>query len=967
MDTGADVTRPTYNLCGGLNDLLVNGESVRPGSDCGAFDDGILVCNGRDALRCIFATEPNECGGPGDLPAELGSACGCAGEIVCAEDGGVECADTVQRNSCGGCDVLEGRPGFFCERESAQGRYVCQTFDSLICVGGAGNACGGEAPLRLVVAGQNIEEGEVLDGVFPGDACTTACGTGRYVCDGVDGLRCQPERPCNRCGGTRSLSGIPTTTCGACGQGRWACSGVDAVTCAGAVTPNVCGGCDPLSIAPGEFCANASGVGGDEVEGVALCRDGGVACSALAIGVGDTGAPELNDCGGASTLRVPVGLPSAGQPAELGAVCGTCSRGVLVCAGAEAVRCTVDEANQRNVCNGCDTIVGRLDAPCGTCGSGRLTCSETAQFDCNGDLGEEFGRNACGGCGSLPGVVSGSCGSCLVWACDGVRLECTPTTEGAACSGLVVCADLECAAQNRACTETDGLVDARCGGCLSGNVRDDVADDDSCRPVLTCGDVSENCVAEGRVCVDGTLTTDATCGDCEPAFVDDGGTCREPLLCTDLDCFADLRDCTFSQPGRDAFCADCIFGYDDPAGTCEPIDCGELAAPDNGTVEATSTIYGSEATYFCNEGADLLGEAVRECQATGAWSGEAPVCELAECPEPSDPNSAIAYFSSEPGTERLVGASIDFICFFDQGYVVAPNTSGRTNAIFVCGSDGNWEGEGSTLCVRRICDAPPPAPAPAILEEVVRPDDETENVAGTVLRWMCIAGYSTIPESIEAVTVESSCDINGEWSAPQDCLPVECGTLPAPVNGSVDTPGGTTFGQVAEYACGAGYTLVGVANPVCSNDGEWSSPPPVCTEDVVVGELCEIDTECNADEWCPTNTMPELQRCSPVGQYAWFSGNAGNRSQPVGVKQPNEYGLYDMSGNVLEWVWDRYSSSYPSGSASEYTGPSTGSFRGFRGGSWFISASGLRSAYRDNCVPTNRDNGVGLRLARTVP
>ena len=108
-----------------------------------------------------------------------------------------------------------------------------------------------------------------------------------------------------------------------------------------------------------------------------------------------------------------------------------------------------------------------------------------------------------------------------------------------------------------------------------------------------------------------------------------------------------------------------------------------------------------------------------------------------------------------------------------------------------------------------------------------------------------------------------------------------------------------------------------------------------------------------------------------VGVHEWFISNAGSRTQAVGAKQANAYGLHDMIGNVWEWVWDWVFTSgtwipYPSGSATDYTGGSSGSFRGIRGGSWDYGLSGLRSAFRFAYVPSDRNNTIGIRLARTA-
>jgi formylglycine-generating enzyme required for sulfatase activity len=102
-----------------------------------------------------------------------------------------------------------------------------------------------------------------------------------------------------------------------------------------------------------------------------------------------------------------------------------------------------------------------------------------------------------------------------------------------------------------------------------------------------------------------------------------------------------------------------------------------------------------------------------------------------------------------------------------------------------------------------------------------------------------------------------------------------------------------------------------------------------------------------------------------LGEYAWYGSNSNIQTQEIATKRPNDWGLYDMHGNVWEWCQDWYGE-YPADSQVDPTGPSTGWGRVLRGGSWSSNQRSCRSAIRSYDLPDSRlVSGFGFRAART--
>ena len=127
-------------------------------------------------------------------------------------------------------------------------------------------------------------------------------------------------------------------------------------------------------------------------------------------------------------------------------------------------------------------------------------------------------------------------------------------------------------------------------------------------------------------------------------------------------------------------------------------------------------------------------------------------------------------------------------------------------------------------------------------------------------------------------------------------------------------------------------------------------------------------------EWeyaCRANTKTryytgDMQK--DLDRAGWYRENSGEELHPVGEKEPNAWGLYDMHGNVFEWVEDDWHDNYDGApdDGRVWVDKPRGANRVIRGGSWSIDAPGCRSAFRYFRWPGYRDFYVGFRLSRSV-
>ena len=198
-----------------------------------------------------------------------------------------------------------------------------------------------------------------------------------------------------------------------------------------------------------------------------------------------------------------------------------------------------------------------------------------------------------------------------------------------------------------------------------------------------------------------------------------------------------------------------------------------------------------------------------------------------------------------------------------------------------------------------------------------------------------------------------------------------CYALSDIICGDETSVGSDTLGCMNETQTGISSATVTLANGVMKpQDCEGYRLPTEAEWEYSIRTGNQYTAFYQSDGNDGTINESTVNLCIPtdfnLDQIAVYCGNDPNETAPVGTKAPNHWGLYDMSGNVSEWVWDWYQLSYQNDVELDPRGPATGSLRVRRGGFWNEAARNCRSAGRFSLSPATRGSSIGFRLSKSL-
>ena len=242
--------------------------------------------------------------------------------------------------------------------------------------------------------------------------------------------------------------------------------------------------------------------------------------------------------------------------------------------------------------------------------------------------------------------------------------------------------------------------------------------------------------------------------------------------------------------------------------SCQIINCGEPPSTDLAKIipignPPEPNSYGSDVLYVCRTGYEVIGTAMRRCQADRSWSGLTPSCGIVECAIPG--RVANGHIK---GSNYTYGSSVEYVC--EDGYTL----SGA--AVLHCSHDKTWNGSVPS-CVKEECPQPGAIAFGRIVGE--------ELTFGSSVTYKCNNGYKL--DGAPQLT----CLAGGVWDKEVPiCIPILCDTPSLVINNGrlLDDTGNYTYGTTIRYKCDPGYFSDGAMQRTCEVSGRWSGSIPVC-------------------------------------------------------------------------------------------------------------------------------------------
>ncbi|XP_061093277.1 P-selectin-like isoform X1 [Conger conger] len=249
----------------------------------------------------------------------------------------------------------------------------------------------------------------------------------------------------------------------------------------------------------------------------------------------------------------------------------------------------------------------------------------------------------------------------------------------------------------------------------------------------------------------------------------------------------------------------------------EAVTCGILKAPQYGSMQCShaygSFQFNSSCTLHCAQGFSLMGAPHLQCQASGHWDADPPLCQAVKCPE----------LSSAPTRRRMkcthaigpdsYNSTCEFSC--EEGFELNGPSSTW------CNSSGSWS-DAMPICEARRCDRQTVPPHGSL--HCFHPYEGFSFSSSCNVS--CEEGF------LLNGTASTQCTSLGLWTEPPPhCQAQRCDTLTAPLHGSLHCfhpHEEFSFSSSCNVSCEEGFLLNGTASTLCTSLGVWTEPPPLC-------------------------------------------------------------------------------------------------------------------------------------------